>query len=163
MRGVVRAAVCDGGDIVCELDGRKEVVGLADGGLEGVARVPVAVAGVGARDHAARLAGELDARVFAEAETFRVLCDGTDAGQAPRLIEEAVAGLLQRLRRGERAVYAAKVAVNPAVIEIIRRKVGVNAFAVEQGFGRNNALGERRRRGDDLEGGACLLYTSRCV
>ena len=138
------------------LQRRHEVEALADGGIEGLRQVPLAiikvlllVAAVG--DEARGLIRQVDARLCAKAEHARVLLEAVDAEAVAHLVEVDV--IRVRERRAE---------VQPAeglAVGVALRDDPVMAGVEDLLVRRDDALGQGSRARDDLEGGARRVLT----
>ena len=100
--------------------------------------------------YAARLAGDVDARGLAQAERLQVIVQPVGAQPQPQLDEHGVAGVAQRLGHTLRAVRAPPAVDGAAVHRDPARAVKPLARI-------GHPAVERRRRGQDLEGGAGLV------
>ena len=156
---VAGAAVYQRGHIICQLQGRKLVVRLADGGHQGVGGVPffavVGRAGFWAGQVARRFAGKLHAGLFPQAQLPGVAAQRLDAQLVAHLIEKVVAGIFQRLADIDAAVRPAVLAVDPAPGGIAHIGIAlIDTLVQDLGVGGDAALLQRRQGGAHLEGGA---------
>lgn len=133
------------GDVVGKLEGRVELVGLAEGGPGGlvVARL---IAGQGTG-----VITNLNAGVLSQAEGLQILPEGVHAHSVSHLREEVVAGLGDGLRHIDETVVAAG-AVGAAVGGV----VGIDppAGRVDLLGGSNDPLLQRGHGRQGLDGGA---------
>ena len=158
MGGPAGPAVEDRGDIAPDLQGGEHIVGLSDGGLQGIAGSPggesVLVAVGGSRQDAGVL-GQLDAGGLAETPVSAVLVHLLDGELAAHVEEEVVAGLLNGLHHLDLAVDLAVQQVQPAPGSIAGvGVVHVLALGVDDGIPGDGPLHESRGGHADLEGGA---------
>ena len=149
------AAADESGHIVGQLQGGEQVIGLTDGGGDGLAVGPgfADFFGVfGAGQHAVGVA-DLDARAAAQAKLTGVVVQPLDACKPAHLIEKVVARHRDGLAHVHGSVGAAGGIIDPAsgLGELI---VGVNAPVHNSGGGSDNAGLQGRHRGAELEGGA---------
>ena len=155
---IPRAAVGDHGAVVGHLQGRHQVVRLANRRLDNHTFRPCGV-WVGPEDlgHLLRIGGagdhavllrELHACVLAEAVHGGVLVDLVDPQAVPCLIEENVAGVFQRMGHGDGGAVAV-ADMHTAEVHIGKTPVGIltrNRFILG-----DNALFQPRKRNTGLE------------
>ena len=149
------AAADQGGHIVCQLQGGKEVIGLADGGGNGLAVGPgladlLGVLGTG--QHPLGVA-DLNARAAAQAELAGVVVQPPNAREPPHLVEEVVAGHGDGLGHIHRPVGAAGGVIDPA-LGLGELVVGVDAPVHNGGGGGDHPGFQPRHGGAELKGGA---------
>ena len=162
--GVASAAVEEGGGVDPQLEGGKGVVGLANGGGDGVGGLPLQTVYIGAvvgpRQRAALLT-QLNARGLSQAEHTAVEIHIGDAQLSAQIVEVAVAGHPQSLGGVDPAVLldGTGAVVNPAV-GLVALVVGVGSRAFQLGGGRDRPLGEGGGHHTGLEGRAGGVETA---
>ena len=156
------AAAHQRGDIVGQLQGGEQVVGLADGGGDGLAVRPLPVVAVRPLRRGQHTAGiaDLNAGGRAKTELGGVAVQRADPGQASHLVEEVVAGDGDGLGHIDAPVGSAALLIDPAH-GLGMRIIGIDAAVLNDGGGGDDAALQRRHGGTHLEGGAGGVHTLR--
>ena len=164
MRGIPIPAVYQRGQVDAQLERGKCVIGLPDGGGDGVGCLPCNTVRFGAVIRTCQNAGclaKLDACRLSEPKQRAVVVHLFNTQKPSRLIEKAVAGdadclpdvqVAMLMNRADRAV------VHPAG-GLITLEIGILTGTLQQRCTVNNSLGQRRRRHSRLEGGAGCIQT----
>ena len=152
---IVIAAAHQRGHVVGQLQRREQVVGLADGGGNGLAVGPlliVAFRPLGGGQHAAGVA-DLNAGGLPQPELGGVAVQCPDTGEPSHLIEKVVAGVGDGLRHIDASVGGAGLTVDPAHgLRIL--VIGVDTAVLDDGGRRDDAALQCRHRRHHLECGA---------
>ena len=148
------AAAHQRGDVVGQLQGGEQVIGLADGGGQGLAVRPLQIVGLGVlrRGQRTLAVADLDAGGAAQTELRGVIVNGLDAGQTAHLIKEVVAGHGNGVTDIDAAMGIAQRPHPAPGLGILVE--GVHALVLNDGGGGDDAGLQRRHGGVHLEGGA---------
>ena len=151
---IVVAAAHQRSDVVGQLQGGEQVIGLADGGGQGLAVGPLQLMGLGVfrRGQRALAVADLDAGGAAQTELGGVIVDGLNAGQTAHLVKEVVARHGDGLADVHPPVGIAQRPHPAPGLGILVE--GIHALVLNDGGGGDDAGFQRRHGGDHLESGA---------
>ena len=151
---IVVAAAHQRGDVVGQLQRGEQVIGLADGGGQGLAVGPLQLMclGVLRRGQRAPAVADLNAGGAPQTELGGVIVDGLDAGQAAHLIKEVVARHGNGLADVDPPMGIAQRPHPAPGLGILVE--GIHALVLNDGGGGDDAGLQRRHGGEQLKGGA---------